>query len=228
MKKIMIFILILLFSITVNVLPVAIPGNFFSYFDLLFLNVKNFNQYNLMELNFQYLICFCLLNEAIMYILLSNMNESITFLYMIIYRNGIVKTFVNLCKQNVWNIIKIILEIVIMISVVFLIQNRFSIHEDIKTFVVIGVYFIKYFFMFLIFTVQYNLLSFIGKYSQSIIVIDVSIVLLVLIDMLFKTNFICFSNQLSVELSYCIFYLIFTVLLILFSTFYLKKKGDIL
>ena len=43
----MIFILILLFSITVNVLPVAIPGNFLSYFDLLFLNVKNFNQYNL-------------------------------------------------------------------------------------------------------------------------------------------------------------------------------------
>lgn len=228
MKKIMIFILILLFSIAVNVLPVTIPGNFLSYFDLLFLNVKSFNQYNLMELNFQYLICFCLLNEAIIYILLSNINESITFLYMIIYRNGIVKTFINLCKQNVWKVIKIILEIVIIISVVFFIQNQFSIQEDIRTLVVIGLYFIKYFFMFLIFTVQYNLLSFIGKYSQSIIAIDVSIVLLVLIDMLFKTNFICFSNQLSVELSYCIFYLIFTVLLILFSTFYLKKKGDIL
>lgn len=228
MKKTMIFIVILLFSIIVNVLPITTPGNFLSYFDLLFLNVKNFNQYNLVELNFQYLICFCLLNEVIIYILLSNMNESITFLYMMIYRNGIVKTFIKLCKQNVWNIIKIILEIVIITSVVFFIQNQFSIHEDIQAFAAVGLYFIKYFFIFLIFTVQYNLLSFIGKYSQGMIAIDISIVLLVFIDMFFKTNFICFSNQLSVELSYCIGYLIFTVLLILFSTSYLKKKGDIL
>ena len=102
MKKTMIFIVILLFSIIVNVLPITTPGNFLSYFDLLFLNVKNFNQYNLVELNFQYLICFCLLNEVIIYILLSNMNESITFLYMMIYRNGIVKTFIKLCVYAIY------------------------------------------------------------------------------------------------------------------------------
>src|SRR5574344_1914987 len=196
MKKFLL-IIFTIFLILINVIIFGYGEEIISYYQLLFLNIENFPIFRLETYNFQYIICCCLFYNIIMYNVISDINESITFIYMIIYRINVIKTFKKMIKQCIIPLLKILLIVFFIILCAYLLTTNFKLIKFVDIILCL-LYFGKYFIF---------LLS-------------------LLMDLFLRINIITFSSNLLLEIKYILFLGIMTMITAIVEIVLLKKKGD--
>lgn len=227
MKKSLILVLILSLICITNVLLVGQGKELVDYFNLIFLNIDCFNQYHLQEINFQYIISFTLLTNYIIYFLTSEINESITFLSLMMYRCSISRVFNMLQKSECKKILITMLSIILVIFATYIVQNK-TLLIFCRDFLSIILYLIKYSLIIIIFTMFYNLMSIFGKHSKALILINGVSIFLILLDLFLKIKLITFSSNVIVELRNLSFLVIITILMYMYIKYKFKKRSDIL
>lgn len=226
MKKFLL-IIFTIFLILINVIIFGYGEEIISYYQLLFLNIENFPIFRLETYNFQYIICFCLFYNIIMYNVISDINESITFIYMIIYRINVIKTFKKMIKQCIIPLLKILLIVFFIILCAYLLTTNFKLIKFVDIILCL-LYFGKYFIFILLVIMIYNFLSIIGYSNIGIFMTNIIFLLSLLMDLFLRTNIITFSSNLLLEIKYILFLGIMTMITAIVEIVLLKKKGDIL
>lgn len=227
MKRICAFIIILTIIILSNVILINQGEKLIDYFNLIFLNIDSFPYYHLEKFNFQYIISFALLTNVIIYYLISEINESITFLNLMIYRVGLNKVFNILQKEEIKKMIIIFFIIIICILIFYESKNGLS-FLMLKDFLSPILYLIKYSLLLSIFTMLYNIMSIFGKNERAIILLNILSILFIFIDLFFMTNIITFSSNIITELFFCLLFLAVVILICIYKKFKFKKRSDIL
>ncbi len=161
MKKVRV-LLYFVFILFVNVLLFGYGDTISSFFDLLFLNSEQFFKYQLETFNFQYIISFFLLFLFILYGLLSDRNEATSYLYMIVYRKGTMKTLKDMQMKAMKQIVTIIIILNITILCACFIKNGLLFIDD-KQLISIVLYMLKIALLLMISVEIFNVLSIFGQ-----------------------------------------------------------------
>lgn len=180
--------------IIIILVNVALPGflkNNVDVYDLLFLNIANFEYYYLDPIDFQYIISFTLLYELAINYILSNYNDTNSFIYLILARTGILKGYFIFLKEYLKKI-----------SIAFILIFFITILFNYKLAFIHFIYLIKYFaIVFLIlFILSICLINNSKKYSMNLL--NIIYLIFLMFDLFFKTYFITYSGNIVIELKY--------------------------
>ena len=214
---------------TINVVFIKSPANIISTFDLIFLNFDKFEFYHLSKINFQYIICFCLYNNMIIYYTLSEISESNTYLSMIVYRIGIFKSYILLVKKDLKKLFLMFLTSFITLSLLTTIYSQFSLKNlELLDFLLCFIYMIRYYLMILIFSFIYNFLSIYGKNLKGLYIVNMIFIILLLIDIFFGVIIVTFSGIFICEIKNLLLLMLILIVIFCLNIIMMNKKGDIL
>ncbi len=212
MKKIVVLVLYFIFITILNVVFLNINVSFNDYCNLLFLNIDSFQNYGLNIWNVQYIISFYLLFIILENFNISYFNENMSFLSLILYRNGRKKTLKKALKNILFNLVKyyIVLNILIIVSSSFMKLFTFNI-ETFYNFITINIYLIKYFLLMFLLIYKNFIDSLSNHFSTNIVKLNVLLLVMIFMDLFLHTNLITFSSNIILELLYLLFYFIITI-----------------
>ena len=212
MKKIVVLVLYFIFITILNVVFLNINVSFNDYCNLLFLNIDSFQNYGLNIWNVQYIISFYLLFIILENFNISYFNENMSFLSLILYRNGRKKTLKKALKNILFNLVKyyIVLNISIIVSSSFMKLFTFNI-ETFYNFITINIYLIKYFLLMFLLIYKNFIDSLSNHFSTNIVKLNVLLLVMIFMDLFLHTNLITFSSNIILELLYLLFYFIITI-----------------
>lgn len=228
MKKIFVLSIIMT-MLLLNAFFILYPknNNLIDIFNILFLNIKNFELYNLDKLNFQYIISFCLLGNILLNTTLLNKNESFGYLGMIIYRIGTSKAFVKLLIENIIALLKSFCIMFIVMIIYFAFFDTLK-YINIVDVIIAIIYLFKYMIFILNNSMIDNNMSLVNNNIRSLNLVNWIFIICLISDILFGSNIITFSADLFIELIYFGIYIIISILLLITSIQNLKRKKDIL
>ena len=212
MKKIVVLVLYFIFITILNVVFLNINVSFNDYCNLLFLNIDSFQNYGLNIWNVQYIISFYLFFIILENFNISYFNENMSFLSLILYRNGRKKTLKKALKNILFNLVKyyIVLNILIIVSSSFMKLFTFNI-ETFYNFITINIYLIKYFLLMFLLIYKNFIDSLSNHFSTNIVKLNVLLLVMIFMDLFLHTNLITFSSNIILELLYLLFYFIITI-----------------
>jgi len=228
-KMKILLVLYTVFLIFINVLPVQYNHGLHSFFDLLFMNTKRFELYNLEPLNFQYIISLCLFHQLIIYKLLSESNEYFSFLGMVVYRKGVVKTLKDKTKRNFKRIFSCLSIIFLTVIIVYIIYIRFKRNCIVSADLVKGfVYILRYGVFISIELLIYDSLSLLGNSHKATIYVNSIFIAVMMVDLLINSRLVLFSSNLISELIYLVVNISLFYIIYLVSKYNLIKGADLI
>lgn len=210
--------MMLIIAIYSNILFLNIDIEFIDFINLIFLNFRSFENYGINGFDFRYIVYFYLLFIFLLYFTISNINETISFLKMIIYRIGNKKALLHVIRRFINNNIKLYLYISGMIVLLFIMtQHKYEIcYFDIF---LMMLYICKTFIMLFMFFLSNYYDSLKNHYSSNIIKESISILIFIILDLTFSTNFITFSENLKIEMLYILLYILISIFIIIINRF---------
>jgi hypothetical protein len=229
MKKYLAIYIYYIFYLYINVIIYGGEIGLIGFANLLFLNTSEISSSSSGQFNFQYIIGFYFLFNIFIYILLSNLNESVSFLNMVVYRREKEKTILNILKNNIKKVLLLLLNFsIILFSSYLIFANKSIFFFNVSDFSTIFIYLLRYFTILLFFATIHYYYSLIGKFSKVNFMLLFIYLILILADIIFGVHLVTFSANLMSEIIYSLMFIsIFT-----FSYFTMlknfKRKGDIL
>lgn len=222
MKNYIFLVLCIIICFFSNLFLLNTNYSFNDILNLLFYNYKSFYLYGYDVVSIVHIIHFYLLYIFTLNIYISSINENSSFLSLVIYKNGRLNMLKDILKQNVKKTIVIILIFNIIISILAYTVGLHSFNTYMLT---LNIYFIKYFLIILFIMIFQSLSAIKGEFSNNLMKINFGIIILIIIDIIFKANIITFSNNIKVEMMYILIYTFLFVISISVITVRYKKGG---
>lgn len=218
MKKYITVIIMLIIIIYSNILYLNIDIKFTDFLNLLFLNFRSFENYGLNRFDFRYIVYFYLFLIFLLYFTISKVNETTSFLKMIIYRVGKKKSLLYVIRSFINNNLKLYLYTNCMIILLFIMIQQNYEFCCIDIFVLM-LYMCKIFVMLFFYYIYNYYDSLKNYYSSNIIKESVSILLFIILDLIFDASFITFCGNIEIEIIYILIYILISIFIIIINIF---------
>jgi hypothetical protein len=229
MKKYLAIYIYYIFYLYINVIIYGGEIGLIGFANLLFLNTSEISSSSSGQFNFQYIIGFYFLFNIFIYILLSNLNESVSFLNMVVYRREKEKTILNILKNNIKKVLLLLFNFsIILFSSYLIFANKSIFIFNVSDFSTIFIYLLRYFTILLFFATIHYYYSLIGKFSKVNFMLLFIYLILILADIIFGVHLVTFSANLMSEIIYLLMFISIFIFSYLAMLNNFKRKGDIL
>ncbi len=187
-----------LLIIAANVWFVQAPDTLRAYTDLFFMNTAEFYDYKLDTFNIQYIVAFILYLNLLQFAVLSDINESPSFIALMQYRCGSRKTFHLLLKEEIQELAKCIVLTIVTIMAVCILKGGLAVLVLEDAFLLL-LYGLRFCVVVCAFLMVYNMASVLENSTKGLLVISFGMIALILLDVLSGLHWITFSGSWMVE-----------------------------
>lgn len=228
-KSVLVISIYFLFSFLVINLMIPKELTFLDYSNLLFLNVKTYSAFNLSEFNFQFITSFSLWFILLLYFLIKTVTESVSFMGMVLYRQGKSKTVRDRALSNLGSVLVLIGFTIGIILILYLMWSRFCVYDGfLKDYLTVFFYLVRFFSIVFCLIFYYELGNMLGKSGTRYFIVYALFFAMVLIDLSFKFSIITFSGDMKSEFLLLVGTVCLGFLLCLCESKRFTQKGDIL
>lgn len=183
-----------------NVWFVQAPDTLKAYTDLFFLNTGTFPGYMLDSFNIQYIVAFILYLNLLEYCVLSEINESPSFISLMQYRCGNRKTFQILMKVQVKELVMFTGISIFTIVGVCCLKGGLDV-LNVEDLLLLIFYAIRFMFVIVIFLISYNSTSISGNSTKGLLTVSVGLIALLILDVISGLHCLTFAGVLFAELT---------------------------
>ena len=182
--------------IVANVWFVQAPDTLRAYTDLFFMNTGVFCDYMLDTFNIQYIVAFILYLNLLQFAVLSDINESPSFIALMQYRCGNRKTFHLLLKEEIHELAKCIGLTIVTILAVCILKGGSTVLKDVFLLFLYG---LRFGLVVCVFLMVYNMASVLENSTKGLLVVSFGMIFMILLDVLSGLHWITFSGSWMVE-----------------------------
>lgn len=179
---------------------VQAPDTLKAYTDLFFLNTGTFPGYMLDSFNIQYMVAFILYLNLLEYCVLSEINESPSFISLMQYRCGNHKTFQMLMKMQVKELVLFTCLSIFTIVSVCCLKGGVDV-LNMQDLLLLVLYAIRFMLVIVIFLIFYNSTSISGSSTKGLLTVSVGLIALLILDVISGLHCLTFAGVLFTELS---------------------------
>lgn len=178
---------------------VQAPDTLKAYSDLFYLNTSEFPGYMLDSFNIQYMVAFILYMNLLEYVVLSEINESPSFISLMQYRCGNQKTFHILMEMQVKELIACIGLTLLTVVGVCCLKGGIDViaFADILLLIMYAIRFVTVMILFLI---VYNYASISGNSTRGLLVVSFGLMAILVLDVISGLHWLTYAGNVSVEL----------------------------
>ena len=185
--------------IVANVWFVQAPDTLQAYTDLFFLNTGKFHTYMLDTFNAQYIVAFILYLNLLEYCVLSEINESPSFISLMQYRCDNRKTFHLLLKEEIQVLVRCIGVTIVTIMAIFFLKGGIS-ALAFKDLVLFLLYVLRLGLSICAFLMVYNMESVLESSTKGLVIVSSGMIALIVLDVISGMHCLTFAGILSIEL----------------------------
>lgn len=178
---------------------VQAPDTLKAYTDLFFLNTDVFPGYMLDSFNIQYMVAFILYLNLLEYCVLSEINESPSFISLMQYRCGNRRTFHILMKIQVKELLFCIGLTILTIVGVCCLKGGLDV-LNVKDLFLLFVYSIRFVTVMILFLIVYNYASISGNSTKGLLIVSFGLTAILVLDVISGMHCLTFAGNVSVEL----------------------------